>query len=246
MWLLRSVLPLFLCATVAAEPLTVAVASNFIRTAEELTAQFAETSGHEVRVSSASTGKHYAQIISGAPYDVLLAADLERPARLEATGIGIAGTRFTYAIGRLVLWSADPALSDADCRDQLDNLESMHLAIANPRTAPYGAAAMQFLMRADVWDEARDNLVYGENIAQTLHFVATGNANLGLISASQATDERLPDASCRWTVPDSMHEPIEQQAILIKDDEIARAFLDYVRGPAGRQIIRAHGYEVPD
>ena len=105
---------------------------------------------------------------------------------------------------------------------------------------------MQFLMRADVWNEAQDNLVYGENIAQTLHFVATRNANLGLIAASQALDERLPMASCRWSVPDSMHDPIEQQALLIRDNEAARAFLEFMQSPEGKQIIRAHGYQVPD
>ena len=235
---------LFLCESASAETLTVAVASNFIRPAEELAARFTAASGYEVRISSASTGQLFAQIRNGAPYGVFLAADAKRPTRLEESGIGVKGTRFTYALGRLVLWSADAALTDVDCREQLDNLESLRLAIANPLTAPYGVAAMQFLMRADIWNDAQDNLVYGENIAQTLQFVATRNANLGLIAASQASDERLPTASCRWAVPDSMHEPIEQQALLIRDDEAARAFLEFMRGPEGTEIIRAHGYQV--
>jgi molybdate transport system substrate-binding protein len=246
MRLIQLILPLLLSATVAAEPLTLAVASNFIRPAEELAMRFAEESGHEVRISAASTGKLYAQITNGAPFGVLLAADKERPARLEESGAGVAGSRFTYAIGQLVLWSADAALAGADCREQLYNLENLRLAIANPLTAPYGVAAMQFLMRVDVWDEAQDNLVYGESIAQALQFTASRNANLGLIAASQAMDERLPAASCHWPVPDSMHDPIEQQAILISDDNAARDFLEFLRGPDGRDIIRAHGYEVPD
>ena len=233
-------------ARAEAEPLTVAVASNFIWPAEELAARFEETSGHEVRIASASTGKLYAQIVNGAPFGVLLAADAERPALLEESGAGLAETRFTYAIGRLVLWSADVALASADCLDQLHNLENLRLAIANPLTAPYGVAAMQFLMREDVWNDAQDNIVYGENIAQTLQFVASRNANVGLIAASQANDARLPAASCRWDVPDSMHEPIEQQAIQISDSEASHAFLEFVRGPEGREIIRDHGYEVPD
>lgn len=246
MWLIRFILPLVLSATAAAEPLTVAVASNFIRPAGELAARYAEESGNEVRISAASTGKLYAQITNGAPFGVLLAADSERPALLEESGTGVAGSRFTYATGRLVLWSADMALADADCREQLHNLEDLRLAIANPLTAPYGVAAMQFLMRIDEWDEVRDNLVYGESIAQALQFTASRNANLGLIAASQAMDERLPAASCHWLVPDSMHDPIEQQAIQISDDDVAQAFLEFLRGPDGRAIIRAHGYEVPD
>ena len=118
----------------------------------ELVVRFENSTGHQVRISAASTGMLYAQIVNGAPFSVLLAADAERPARLEESGAGISGTRFTYAIGGLVLWSADVALSDADCRDQLDNLESLRLAIANPQTAPYGIAAMQFLMRADLME----------------------------------------------------------------------------------------------
>ena len=240
------ILAAFAVARAEAETLTVAVASNFSWPAQELVARFTEVSGVEARVAAASTGKLYAQVVNGAPFDVLLAADAHRPALLEESGAGMPGTRFTYAIGRLVLWSADPALADANCRDQLDNLETMRLAIANPLTAPYGVAAMQFLTRADVWDEAQDNLVYGENIAQTLQFVASGNASLGVIAASQVLHESLPAASCDWVVPATMHEPIEQQAIQLSNNEAARAFLEFVRGPQGRRIIRGLGYEVPD
>ncbi|NOR35514.1 MAG: molybdate ABC transporter substrate-binding protein [Woeseiaceae bacterium] len=246
MWFCRYLLPLFLFASASAEPISVAVASNFSAPMAELVVRFEESTGHQVRVSAASTGMLYAQIVNGAPFSVLLAADAERPERLEKSGAGIPGTRFTYAIGGLVLWSADAALSDADCRDQLDNLESLRLAIANPQTAPYGVAAMQFLMRADLWNDAQDNLVFGENIAQTLQFVASKNANLGLIAASQAVDQRLPAATCQWAVPASMHDPIEQQAILIKDSEVGRALLKFLGSADAREIIRAHGYEVRD
>jgi len=246
MRLLRSILPLFLFASADAEQIVVAVASNFIAPFEELAQTFQQATGHVVLSSTGSTGMLYASITNGAPFSVLLAADEQRPYLLEQSGDGIAGTRFTYAIGGLVLWSADPALSGADCRGQLDNLESLRLAIANPLTAPYGVAAMEFLMRVDVWDEAQDNLVYGENISQALQFVATRNANMGLLAASHVIDERLPAATCRWAVPASMHRPIEQQAILLRDGKAGRAFLDFLRSSEGKDIIRAHGYEVSD
>jgi len=246
MWFCRYLLPLFLFISVSAEPISVAVASNFSAPMAELVMRFEESTGHRVRTSTASTGMLYAQIVNGAPFSVLLAADTERPARLEESGAGISGTRFTYAIGGLVLWSADVALSSANCRDQLDNLESLRLAIANPQIAPYGVAAMQFLMRADLWNDAQDNLVFGGNIAQTLQFVSSKNANLGLIAASQAKDQRLPAATCQWAVPPSMHDPIEQQAILIKDGEVGRALLEFLESADAREIIRAYGYEVPD
>jgi molybdate transport system substrate-binding protein len=246
MRLFRIILPLLLSATAGAETINAAIASNFAVPAAELVVRFEQLTGHQVRVSTASTGLLYAQIRNGAPYSVLLAADAERPRLLEESGDAVAGTRFSYAIGGLVLWSADPALADANCRDQLDNLESMRLAIANPLTAPYGVAAKQFLMRADVWNETEDNLVYGENIAQTLQFVATRNASMGLVAAAQMTDERLPATTCQWPVPASMHDAIEQQAILVKDDEVGRAFLAFLGSAEGREIIRAHGYEVSD
>jgi len=246
MWFCRYLLPLFLFASASAEPISVAVASNFSAPMAELVARFEESTGHRVRTSTASTGILYAQIVNGAPFSVLLAADAERPERLEQSGAGISGTRFAYAVGGLVLWSVDDALSDADCRDQLDNLESLRLAIANPQTAPYGVAAMQFLMRADLWNDAQDNLVFGANIAQTLQFVSSKNANLGLIAASQAMDPRLPAATCQWAVPSSMHDPIEQQAILIKDGAVGRALLEFLKSADAREIIRARGYKVPD
>jgi molybdate transport system substrate-binding protein len=218
MWFCRYLLPLFLFASVSAEPISVAVASNFTVPMAELAVRFEESTGHQVRISAASTGMLYAQIVNGAPFTVLLAADTERPERLE----------------------------QSDCRDQLDNLESLRLAIANPQTSPYGVAAMQFLMRADLWNDAQDNLVFGGNIAQTLQFVSSKNANLGLIAASQAMDQRLPAATCQWAVPPSMHDPIEQQAILINEGAGGRALLEFLRSADAREIIRVHGYEVPD
>lgn len=240
---------LLFCSSVCGEQVSVAVASNFIAPMAELATRFEHSSGHEVRSSAASTGMLYAAIRNGAGYEVLLAADVERPERLEKDGLGVAGTRFTYAIGALELWSAEPGLAGADCRAVLDDLGARRLAIANPVTAPYGAAAKSFLQHAGLWDKVHDRLVFGQNIAQTLQFVVTRNASLGLISAAQANAAGLPQPACRWPVPASLHPPIEQQAILLQPgtgSEAARAFIAFLQGGEGREIVRAHGFEVPD
>jgi molybdate transport system substrate-binding protein len=231
-----------------AELLTIAVASNFSRTAHEIAARYEEASGNPVRITTASTGKLYAQIDNGAPFDILLAADVEHPMLLERSGMGVAGSRYTYAIGGLVLWSRSNKLVADGCRAALDKLGSEKLAIANPATAPYGAAAMEFLQAANLWDTVQTNLVFGENIAQSLHFVVSGNASLGLIARSQAIDKRLPASTCQWLVPATMHSPLEHQAILLRRAEknaVAAEFLGFLRGSAARQIVSEHGYAVP-
>lgn len=233
----------------AGEPITVAVASNFARPAHDLAARYEAESGNAVRITTASTGKLYAQIENGAPFDVLLAADEERPRLLEESGKGVTGTRFTYATGSLVLWSRDPALNGKDCREQLERLGRGRLAIANPATAPYGVAAKAFLQSEGAWEAVEAHLVYGENIAQTLHFVVSGNASLGLIAGAQAVDKRLPGATCYWPVPKAMHQTLEQQAILLQraaDNDVAKDFLRYLRSASASAVIAAHGYEVPD
>jgi len=232
-----------------AEPITVAVASNFARPAQELAMVYEESSGNAVRITTASTGKLYAQIENGAPFDVLLAADEQRPKLLELSGSGVAGTRFTYAIGSLVLWSRDPTLASSDCVAQLHNLSERRLAIANPLTAPYGVAAKEFLEAAKLWDTVKPHLVYGENISQTLHFVVSGNAGLGLIAGSQAMDTRLPEPTCRWSVPASTHKALEHQAILLRrafENEAAAGFLSFLRADDARQVISTYGYEIPE
>ena len=232
-----------------ADPITVAVASNFTATMQEISARFEVDSSHTVSISSASTGKLYAQITNGAPFDVLLAADVDRPRLLEASGHGVAGSRFTYAVGRLVLWSRDPALSGADCRGQLENLGKKRVAIANSDTAPYGTAAKETLISLDLWERVQPQLVTGENIAQTLHFVSSGNASLGFIAATQSLDARLPEATCTWPVPPELHRPIEQQAIVLKraaGNAVASEFIAFLGGDAGRAIIERHGYALPD
>jgi len=223
---------------------TIAVASNFAATAAELAESFSVATGINVRTSSGSTGKLYAQVLNGAPYEVFLAADGVRPAMLARAGLG--QEPFVYAIGALVLWSADVSLRGRDCFEVLRQGEYRRLALANPATAPYGAAAREFLIGAGLWDSVNQNAVYGENIAQTLQFVATGNATLGLVARSQLLIDGLPPTSCSWPVPVSAHQGLEQQAVLLSDTANARRYAAFLQSEAAREIIRRHGYEVPN
>ncbi len=229
--------------------LTVAVASNFQTTARELASIFRAETGADVRISAGSTGKLYGQIVNGAPFDVFLAADADRPRRLEESGDGVSGTRRTYAIGTLVLWSRDPAFESEDCRGALQRLGRRKLAIANPQTAPFGMAARQFLVAADLWDSLRPSLVIGENVSQTLHFVSTGNASLGFVAGSMTLNPVLPDATCSWRVPQEMHSPIEQQVILLqrgKHAPLARQFVEFLASDEARRVIERAGYRLPE
>lgn len=226
--------------------LTVAVASNFRVPAEEIGELYTQATGHAVRLSVSSTGKLYAQILSGAPFDIFLAADSERPRLLEQAGLGVAGTRFTYAIGGLVLWSRDPGLRGTDCRDALADPDGGIVAIANPAIAPYGAAAKGFLTASGLWSGVEPRLVYGENIAQTLHFVVSANARLGFIAASQAIDPRLPPPSCSWAVPGNLHEPVAQQALLLaraRGNSAAAGFVAFLKSATAADVIRRFGYK---
>ena len=233
---------------VRAESILVGVASNFALVAREIAEQFEAQTGHDVRISTASTGHLFVQIENGAPFDILLAADIKRPQLLESSGRGVQGSRFTYAIGRLVLWSRDPELQGEDCLEQLDNLGTSRLAIANPDIAPYGIAARQTLTQLEIWERVQHRLVVGENITQTLQFAATGNARFGLVAISQIDNEHLPDASCSWNVPPEMHQPIEQHAIMLErasNNDAASEFLAFLAGTSGQGIIARHGYLIP-
>lgn len=244
--LVLSLLAAVASGTAAGEPLTVAVASNFARPATELGRLFSRSTGHTVAFVPSSTGKLYAQIVNGAPFDVFLAADRERPRRLEESGLGVAGSRFTYALGRLVVWSRDPALAGADCRAALADPAVGRVAIANPALAPYGSAARQFLEREGLWDRLQARLVYGENISQALHFVATQNAAIGLVARSQVLDTRLPAPSCSWIVPAGLHAPIAQDAIVLSraaDNAAAAAFVRFLAGERAAGVLRRFGYE---
>lgn len=248
-FIVPALLSLLLAPVVADDTITVAVASNFASAAQELAEQFTADAGIDVRLSYGSTGKLYAQIINGAPYDVFLAADAERPALLEASGHGVPGTRETYAIGALVLWSRDPVARGRDCRDLLANGDFAHLALANPATAPYGKAARETLEALDLWDRVKDRAVFGESITQTLQFVATGNATLGFVAMSQLASPDLPEASCSWHVPPGLHGLLQQQRVLLtrsEDSDAARQFIEFIDEDAAREIIARHGYRVAE
>ena len=245
-FLLAALLP---CGLLADEIVTVAVASNFANTAAEVSAAFTKITAVPVRMIPGSTGKLYAQIINGAPFDLFLSADTERPLLLEKSGYTVNGSRRTYAIGSLVLWSRDERLRGRDCREVLERGEYLWLALANPKTAPYGAAAREFLEEARLWESAAQRAVFGENIAQTLQFVATGNATLGFVSLSQTKDPDLPAASCAWTVPPTPETSLHQQLVLLKrahGNAAARQFLEFLSTAAAKEIIVRHGYAVPD
>jgi molybdate transport system substrate-binding protein len=230
----------------SAERINVAVANNFADTLRVLAEVFAAGTGHEVVISPGSTGKHYAQIRSGAPYDLFLAADVRRPRLLEQEGLAIPGSRFTYAIGQLVLWSAKTGLIDPGGQ-VLDQDDFRYLAIANPRLAPYGLAARETLENLGRWDALQSRLVRGENVSQTFQFVHSGNADLGFVALSQVinwTDER--NAGSKWLVPPALYTPIEQQVVLIKDSDAGRAFMDFLRQNKAREIILNHGYRFSD
>lgn len=224
-----------------ADQLTIAVASNFYPTLNLIKTRFEQDQPHTLTLIRGSTGKLYAQIIHGAPYDVFLAADVQRPLKLEQAGLTLADTRLTYAIGALALWRPK---STAQQIDQLFKQgDFRHFAIANPKTAPYGAAAMQWLEHSGRANNLRPKLVYGENIAQTYQFVESGSAELGLIAVSQVIRH-----SAYWPVDSHNHQPLEQQMVILKsaaNKPLAGQFHRFVQSEPIRQLIRQQGYLTP-
>lgn len=222
-----------------ADDITVAVAANFTQAAKHLAKDFEAASGHQVQLAFGASGAHYAQIRQGAPFDAFLSADAKLPTLLEKEGKALPDSRFTYARGRLALWSPKSGLvgvGDVVLRAG----KFKHLAIANPRLAPYGQAAQQTLTALGLWDSLQTTLVRGENIGQTYQFVRTGAAELGFVALSQVMEE---DPTCYWVVPQKLHPPLDQQAILLSDTPAARAFLAFIKSDAGKTIIHRYGYE---
>lgn len=233
---------LFAWTTAQAEQTLVAVATNFSRAAEALQNAFAQKHPQPIVLVAGSTGKLYAQIANGAPYHVFLSADRARPARLEAENRSVAGSRFTYAVGRLALWSPDPARAIVDGTTALEGGDFRKLALANPALAPYGEAAMQTLRSLGLAEKLKPRLVFGENVGQAHALVATNNAELGLVALSYVL---ASPTGTYWEVPPVLHEPIRQDAVLLnagKDHSGALAFIEFLRGPQARLVIEAMGY----
>lgn len=241
---------LFVVGTLAitpafAEQALVAVAANFVPPFREIATEFEHATGHQLQVAGGSSGNFYSQIKNGAPFDVFFSADMERPKLLEDEGFGVKDTRFTYAIGRIVLWSSNADLIKGE--ETLRSKKFKRLAIANPKTAPYGVAAMQTLQKLELWESLQPNIVMGESIGQTMGFIESGNAQLGFVAMSQIMDPKIKGQGSHWDVPTTLHDPIKQDVILLtkgKENAAAKALLEFMGGPKARKIIEHYGYEL--
>lgn len=234
----------FLAGAASADDVQVAVASNFSAPMQAIATAFEKDTGHKAQLAFGSTGKFYAQIRHGAPFQVLLAADDETPARLEQEGMAVPGTRFTYAIGQLALWSARAGVVDSK-GDVLKQGGYRHLAIANPKLAPYGVAAITVLHNLGLLETVQPRFVQGENIAQTYQFIASGNAELGFVALSQIMKDGKLTQGSAWFVPGSLHAPIRQDAVVLangKGNPAASALMAYLKNDKTQAIIRAYGY----
>lgn len=230
-----------------AEEINVAVAANFAAPAQKIVDRFQAETGHRVELSLGSTSKLYAQVQHGAPFDIFLSADTKHPTRLVQEGLAISESRFTYAIGTLVLWSTKPHYVDPEGQ-VLRKGDFKRLALANPKLAPYGLAAQKTLQGQGLWQEMQDRIVMGENVGQTYQFIATGNAELGFIAMSQIINDTQVIAGSWWRVPDNLYPPILQDAVLladVKEQAAAQAFLNYLQGPSAKEVILGYGYQVP-
>ncbi|MEN9490261.1 MAG: molybdate-binding periplasmic protein ModA [Pseudomonadota bacterium] len=228
-----------------ADEVKVAVAANFTAPMQKIAVEFEKDTGHKALVSTGATGAFYAQIKNGAPFEVFLSADDETPAKLEAEGAGVKGSRFTYAIGRLVLWSAKPGFVDAR-GEVLKKGDFNKLALANPKTAPYGSAALEVMKKLGVQEALQPKIVQGENISQTFQFVSTGNAEVGFVALSQVWQDGVLKSGSAWIVPADLYAPIRQDAILLAKGEgkpAAEALLKYLKGDKAKAVIKSYGYE---
>lgn len=244
---LAALVGVLLSSSASAGDALVAVAANFSEAAEHLATNFEDTSEHTLTITTGSTGKLYAQIRHGAPFDILLAADQHRPRLLESASQAVAGSRFTYAIGRLTLWSPDPNCISAAGPVILRAGAFDKLAIANPDLAPYGAAARETLKALGLFDTLRQRIVMGENIGQAHALVATGNADVGFVALSYVLSPRNRQKGSRWDVPQHFYTPIRQDAVLLNrgsDNPAAHAFLDYMKSKESRGVIESFGYAV--
>ena len=234
-------------APVYAAEVRVAVASDFAAPLERIAALFQQQSGHTLKASVDSSGKFYAKIVGGAQFDVFLSADDELPKRLTQEGLAVGSSRFVYAIGTLVLWSAQPGLVDDKAR-VLRNGTFNKLAIANPGFAPYGMAAKETLEKMIMWNAIQGKLVKGENVALAYQLAASEQADLAFIALSQVMQDGKVTTGSWWLVPPELHKPIRQSAILLsgaKNQDAAQALLDFLKSPKATAIMRSYGYELP-
>ncbi|MEN9896465.1 MAG: hypothetical protein RLZZ66_114 [Pseudomonadota bacterium] len=237
----------FFTALAKAETTLVAVASNFTKPMTEIAAEFEKSTGHSAKLSFGSSGKFVSQIENGAPFDVFLSADDKSPANLQQGGFAVEKTDFTYALGKLVLWSATANYVD-DKGDILNQGGFQHLSLADPKLAPYGAAAVDVLKNQNVLDKLQPLVVVGENISQAYQFISTGNAELGFIALSQVSENGKISSGSAWIVPQTLYAPIKQNAVLLKTGEnnpAAKALLDYLKTAPAKAIIQKYGYDLP-
>jgi len=243
---LLAVISILLAIPSVAAEINVAVAANFTAPMKQIVAEFEKETGHKVVLSFGASGKFYAQIKNGAPFQLLLSADDEKPIQLIKDGLAVADSRFTYAIGTLVLWSAKPGFVDAK-GEVLSKGRFSKLAVASSKLAPYGAAAIEVLTKLGLLATVTSKFVQGENISQTFQFISTGNAELGFVALSQVMkDGKIANGSA-WVVPGTLHNPIRQDAVLLttgKDNAAAKALLGYLKSEKSKKIIRSYGYEI--
>lgn len=239
-------LAVFAIGAAQADEVQVAVAANFSAPIQAIAADFEKDTGHKLVTSFGATGQFYTQIKNGAPFEVFLSADDTTPQKLETEGDTVKGSRFTYAVGTLALWSARDGYVDAKGKVLSDN-EYQHLSIANPKAAPYGLAATQVLSRLGLTDKVKGKIVEGQNITQAFQFVSTGNAELGFVALSQIYKDGKVTGGSAWIVPAEMHDPIKQDAVILnkgRDNPAAQALIDYLKGPKAAAVIKSYGYQL--
>jgi molybdate transport system substrate-binding protein len=243
---LATLIAAFALGSAQADEVQVAVAANFTAPIQAIAADFEKDTGHKLVAAYGATGQFYTQIKNGAPFEVFLSADDTTPKKLDDEGATLKGSRFTYAVGTLALWSAKPGYVDAK-GEVLTKNQYQHLSIADPKTAPYGLAATQVLAKEGLSEQVADKLVTGQNITQAFQFVSTGNAELGFVALSQIYKDGKVTRGSAWIVPASLHDPIKQDAVILtkgKDSAAAKALVDYLKGPKAAAVIKSYGYEL--
>ncbi|MBF24518.1 molybdate ABC transporter substrate-binding protein [Neopusillimonas maritima] len=239
---------LFVNGIAHAATANIAVAANFAAPVKEIAQTFESESGHQLTISVGSTGKLFSQIQNGAPFDVFLAADTETPGKAEEAGLSVPETRFTYAIGKLVLWSPDGGLVE-DEASVLETDRFERIAMANPKVAPYGLATEQVIKKLDLVDTLSGKWVFGQSIGQTYQFIASGNVPLGFVALSQVFSRGKIQSGSAWIVPENIYTPLAQDAQLLKhghNNAAATAFIAFLKSPTALAIIESFGYGLPE